>query len=78
MTPTQLIDAAQERAGLSQAALARVLGVERTSIMRWRRGIHPMSRRTRLLFWFIGQYGLPRAAVFFACKQELTLNNPRL
>lgn len=41
MTPAQL-KAIREKLGLSQAALADTLGVQRNTVVRWEMGMHPI------------------------------------
>lgn len=47
MTPTQL-KSARKRLGLSQPALAKLLGVTRDSIAKWESGRVPIDTRTAL------------------------------
>jgi DNA-binding transcriptional regulator YiaG len=52
MTPTEL-KAIRAKLGLSQAALAELLGVKRNTVVRWEMGKHPMPELAVRLLAFI-------------------------
>jgi len=52
MTPDEL-KAARLAMGLSQAKLAKELGVDRQAVYRWEKGLHPISQTISILMTLI-------------------------
>lgn len=63
MTPKE-INAARHQLGLSQAGLARVMGIaDDRTIRRWESGETPITGPASLLLRYMVRYGLPDVAL---------------